>query len=73
MQRSRAALCLAGSPMMASMLRDIERGSRTEVEQILGDLLRRQEPGADSASLLRLAHIHVTAYEARRTRESSEK
>jgi 2-dehydropantoate 2-reductase len=54
---------------MASMLRDIERGARTEANHILGDLLRRANP-ADAASLLRAAYVHVKAYEARRLRNT---
>ncbi len=69
LQRSRAALSVNGSPLMASMLRDIERGARTEVEQILGDLRKRQVRDAGGTSLLHLAYTHVKAYEARRARE----
>ena len=34
-------LCAAGSPLKASMLRDLERGAGTECEHILGDLRER--------------------------------
>ena len=54
------------SRLTASMLRDIERGARTEVEPILGDLLRRAS--AEAAPVLRIACAHVRAYEARRAR-----
>jgi 2-dehydropantoate 2-reductase len=68
--RSRAILTTAGSGIMASMLRDVERGSRTEADHVLGDLLRRDpEPAGDS--LLRLAYAHLKTYEARRVREAS--
>jgi Ketopantoate reductase PanE/ApbA C terminal len=61
-----------GSLLTTSMLRDIERGARTEGDHILGDLLRRAGPEAsDSARLLRLAWAHVATYEARRTREQA--
>jgi 2-dehydropantoate 2-reductase len=53
------------------MLRDIERGARTEVEQILGDLFRRQSAKVQAQSLLHIAYAHVKAYEARRLRELS--
>jgi 2-dehydropantoate 2-reductase len=69
LDRSRAIVTTHGSPLMASMLRDIERGARTEANHILGDLLRRANP-ADGASLLRAAYVHVKAYEARRLRNS---
>ena len=41
LERARAALTAAGSPLKASMLRDIEGGKPVEGDQILGDLLRR--------------------------------
>ena len=54
------------------MLRDIERGARTEADHILGDLMQR-ESGVDitSPSLLRIAYLHLKAYEARRAREGT--
>ncbi len=55
----------AGSPLTASMFRDIERGGRTEGEHILGDLLRRGgEPSP--YPILRAAYTHVATYEVRR-------
>lgn len=68
MERNRSVLALKGSPIKASMLRDIERGARTEADHIFGDLLRR---GRDQALLLRAAYIHVKAYEAGRSKETS--
>jgi len=61
--RARTALTAAGSPLKASMLRDIEGGKPVEGEQILGDLLRRAAKPEDR-SLLRIAALHVRAYEA---------
>jgi len=58
-----------GSPLTASMLRDIERGGPTEGEHVLGDLLDRAERSGVPAPILRLARCHVAAYEARRARE----
>lgn len=71
LQRVKAAATAPGSTLMASMLRDMERGARTEVEQILGDLLRRQNPSIRDRSLLRLAYVHIKSYEARRAREAA--
>jgi 2-dehydropantoate 2-reductase len=65
--RARAALTAANSPLKASMLRDIEGGKPVEGDQILGDLLRRAAK-PDDRSLLRIATLHVRAYEAQRTR-----
>lgn len=62
-EQARAAMTAPGSPFKASMLRDIEGGKAVEGDQILGDLLRRAgEP--DKRSLLRIATLHVKAYEA---------
>jgi 2-dehydropantoate 2-reductase len=70
MERGRTSLTAAGSPLKASMLRDIEGGKPVEGDQILGDLLRRAAK-PDDASLLRIATIHVKAYEAARARGES--
>lgn len=64
-ERARAVLTAAGSPLKASMLRDIEGGLPAEGDQILGDLLRRAAKPNDR-SLLRIATLHVRAYEAQR-------
>ena len=65
--RLRGVVATAGSPLTASMLRDLERGGAVEADHVLGDLLRRGEPGA--SPLLRVAYLHLKAYEARRARE----
>lgn len=57
-----------GSAMTASMLRDIERGGPVEVDQVIGDLIRRAPHSREQNSLLRIAHIHLKAYEARKLR-----
>jgi 2-dehydropantoate 2-reductase len=71
LEHGRATFTAPGSPLTASMYRDIERGGRTEGEHILGDLLRR---GSDvSASpMLRTAYTHVATYEVRRVRLEGE-
>ncbi|MBV8798087.1 MAG: 2-dehydropantoate 2-reductase [Hyphomicrobiales bacterium] len=69
LERARTAMTAAGSPLKASMLRDIEGGKPAEGDQILGDLLRRAAK-PDDISLLRVATLHVKAYEmARKGRE----
>jgi 2-dehydropantoate 2-reductase len=64
-----AALTAAGSPLTASMLRDIESNAPIEADHIIGDLLRRRST-ADATrgerSLLAIVHTHLKAYEARR-------
>ena len=66
MQQARATLFAEGSPLMASMLRDVERGAAIESDQIVGDLLARR--GQAEAPTLALALTHLKAYEARRAR-----
>lgn len=57
-----------GSTLTASMLRDMEAGSRTEGEHIVGDMFRRvQALGIDSGAL-RPAWMHLQSYEHRRAR-----
>jgi 2-dehydropantoate 2-reductase len=67
-ERARTMVTTVGSPFAASMLRDIERGARTEVEHVLGDLLRRGGDALGAPSVLRIAHGHVATYEAQRVR-----
>ncbi|CAB3752166.1 2-dehydropantoate 2-reductase [Paraburkholderia solisilvae] len=68
---ARAMLFKEGSPMTASMLRDIENRSKIEADHIVGDLIARG-PQAQQAgsplSLLRVAYTHLKAYEAREAR-----
>jgi 2-dehydropantoate 2-reductase len=56
------------SPLKASMLRDIERGSITESEHILGDMANRARTLGIETPLLDLARAHVAAYEVGRGR-----
>jgi 2-dehydropantoate 2-reductase len=60
----------SASQATASMLRDIERGSPTEGEHILGDLVERATAAGVATPLLALARCHVGTYEARRRREA---
>jgi 2-dehydropantoate 2-reductase len=63
----RTMLTTPASALKASMLRDIERGSRIEADHIVGDLLRRRATAdAPGLSLLQLAYTHLKAYEAGR-------
>jgi 2-dehydropantoate 2-reductase len=64
-----AVLTEPGSAFTASMLRDIEQGSRIEADQIVGDLLKRAS-NAPPSLLLATAYAHLRSYEARRKRES---
>ncbi|MCW2272830.1 2-dehydropantoate 2-reductase [Rhodoblastus acidophilus] len=67
-ERSKGILTAKGSPIKASMLRDIEANNPIEGEHIFGDLLRRAQ---GPSSLLRIADLHARAYEAQRARVSA--
>jgi 2-dehydropantoate 2-reductase len=62
----RAELTKRGSTVKSSMLRDIERGGRTEGEHILGDTFARATRTGCAAPLLETALTHVRAYEIER-------
>jgi 2-dehydropantoate 2-reductase len=59
-----------GSPLKWSMLRDIERGSTTEGEHILGDMVARARSFGVMTPILDLARTHLSAYEIARTHSS---
>lgn len=66
LEQANATLFAAGSPLMASMLRDLERGAAIESDQIVADLLARR--GATPTPMLELTLTSLKAYEARRAR-----
>jgi 2-dehydropantoate 2-reductase len=68
--RSHGMFTAAGSPITASMLRDIERHAPIEADHVVGDLIRRGKGGTQDFPLLRIAYAHLKAYEARRARET---
>ncbi|MCL7714651.1 2-dehydropantoate 2-reductase [Stenotrophomonas mori] len=61
-----ASLTQAGSPIKASMLRDLEAGQRVEAAHIIGDMLERAQAAGQQAPLLQAASCHLQAYEAQR-------
>jgi 2-dehydropantoate 2-reductase len=61
-----ALFTTVNSPLKASMLRDIERGSTTEGEHILGDMVNRARALGIETPLLDLARSHVAAHEIAR-------
>lgn len=63
----RAMLTTAGSPLKASMLRDIERRSRIEADHVVGDLLKRAPTdlrAGTGLSMLEMAFCQLKVYEA---------
>ncbi|MEO8671223.1 MAG: ketopantoate reductase family protein [Tahibacter sp.] len=61
-----AILTMANSPLKASMLRDLERGGRTEAEHILGDMLTRGQAAALDTPVLAACCLHLRIHELRR-------
>jgi 2-dehydropantoate 2-reductase len=59
-------LTQAGSPLEASMRRDLEAGGRTEAEHIIGDMIARADAVNIDAPVLRAAYVQLQAHEARR-------
>jgi 2-dehydropantoate 2-reductase len=51
-----------GSPLTASMYRDLQKGARVEADQILGDLLERGRKFGVEAPLLRAAYAQLSVY-----------
>ncbi|MBK8338120.1 MAG: ketopantoate reductase family protein [Sterolibacteriaceae bacterium] len=58
-----------GSPLTASMLRDLESGGRIESAHIVGDMLARVRAAGHDASLLDAAWVHLQVRDLRRARE----
>lgn len=65
---ARNILFAKGSSASASMLRDIQKGGRTEGDHIIGDMLRRARGFGLNTPLLRVANAHVQTYEAERAK-----
>ena len=59
-------LTAKGSPLTASMFRDIEAGARVEADHIIGDLITRAEAAKLPTPKLRTIYTHLKAYENRR-------
>ena len=61
-----ATLTAPGSPLKASMLRDLEAGQAVEAMQIVGDMYLRARAAGMEAPMLASAWVHLQAYEAGR-------
>ena len=70
LERSRAMLFAKGSSLTASMLRDVQNGSRIEADHVLGDLIQRGgavQHASNELSVLRVVYSQLKAYEAQRS------
>ena len=65
-QRTRGNLTTEGSPMTASMFRDIKAGLPVEADHVIGDLVARAEAAKIPVPKLRIAYTHLKAYEKQR-------
>jgi 2-dehydropantoate 2-reductase len=65
-QRIRGLLTAEGSPMTASMFRDIKMGAPVEADHVIGDLIARGDAAKVPVPRLRVAYTHLKAYEKAR-------
>jgi 2-dehydropantoate 2-reductase len=66
LERTRGMLTAEGSPLTASMFRDIKAGAPVEADHVIGDLIARGEAAKLSVPKLRTAYTHLKAYEKQR-------
>jgi len=66
-QRTRGLLTTEGSPMTASMFRDVKAGLPVEADHVIGDLVARADAAKIPVPKLRTAYTHLKAYEKQRT------
>ena len=66
LQRATAMLTMEGSPMTASMLRDIKANMPVEADHVVGDLIARGDAAKVPVPRLRVAYTHLKAYEKQR-------
>src|SRR5438552_4395517 len=65
-QRTRGLLTTEGSPMTASMFRDIKAGQPVEADHVIGDLVASADAAKIPVPKLRTAFTHLKAYEKQR-------
>ncbi len=65
-QRTRGILTTEGSPMTASMFRDVKAGLPVEADHVIGDLVARADAAKIPVPKLRTAYTHLKAYEKQR-------
>ncbi|MBN9005414.1 MAG: 2-dehydropantoate 2-reductase [Rhizobiales bacterium] len=64
--RTTGMLTAEGSPLTASMFRDVKAGAPVEADQIIGDLITRAEAAKLPVPKLRTIYTHLKAYENQR-------
>jgi|SRR5579871_5619347 len=68
-QRVKGNLTAEGSPMTASMFRDIKAGGKVEADHVIGDMIARADAAKIPVPKLRVAYTHLKTYE--KVREQS--
>jgi 2-dehydropantoate 2-reductase len=66
LERTRGMLTAEGSPLTASMFRDIKAGAPVEADHVIGDLIARGDAAKVQVPKLRTAYTHLKAYERQR-------
>ncbi|MBR0715328.1 2-dehydropantoate 2-reductase [Bradyrhizobium liaoningense] len=65
-ERVKGMITAEGSPMTASMFRDIKAGLPVEADHVIGDLIARADAAKVPVPKLRIAYTHLKAYEKQR-------
>ena len=65
-QRTSGMLTTEGSPMTASMFRDVKADLPVEADHVIGDLVARADAAKIPVPKLRIAYTHLKAYEKQR-------
>ena len=66
LERTTGMFTTEGSPLAASMFRDIKAGQPVEADQVIGDLIARVDTAKVPVPRLRTAYTHLKAYEQTR-------
>jgi 2-dehydropantoate 2-reductase len=66
LERATGMLTTEGSPLTASMFRDIKAGQPIEADHVIGDLIARADAAKVPVPELRTAYTHLKAYEQTR-------
>lgn len=66
LKRATGMLTAEGSPLTASMFRDIKGGQPIEADHVIGDLIARADAAKVPVPRLRTAYTHLKAYEQTR-------
>jgi len=66
LERATGMLTTEGSPLTASMFRDIKAGAPVEADHVIGDLIARGDAGKVPVPRLRIAYTNLKAYEKQR-------